>query len=93
MSCDIGSTEDLGLSEIHRKTVASAFWNCLIEKELRESDDTEYTFCDETSREEYMIKVDEHRKRIQYVQSNHECTSECKKRGIFVIIYFYKAHQ
>lgn len=80
------SKEYLGLSEIHRKTIANAFWNYFVENELEDSNDTEYLFNGQQDRENYMNRVDENR---VYMQGDHTCTEECKKRGMYCT-YMYQ---
>ncbi len=82
------------MSEIGRKTVASAFWNYQLESELREEGHEMYLFTDSKSREKCMDEID--RKRCVSVYAHEQCSEECKKRGVFmsyntyvtIIIYY-----
>ena len=69
------------LSELHCKTIASAFWNHQVEAELREKGWEEYLFANTGSREECMRRIDEERAKSVYSHDENECSEECKRRG------------
>ena len=69
------------LSEVHCKTVASAFWNHQVEAELRERHWEEYLFASSSSREEFVVKIDAKRAKSVYPHDESECSEECKRRG------------
>ena len=54
----ISSSHCTSLSELHFKTVGSAFWNHQVEEELRESGWEKYLFANRGSREECMMRND-----------------------------------
>lgn len=74
------------LSELHCKTVASAFWNHQVEAELREKGWEEYLFANTGSREDCMRRIDEERAKSVYSHGESECSEECKRRGYFTKI-------
>ena len=64
---------------LHRKSVASAWWTCQIEKELSEENKRGYVFNGPNAQEKYMEEVD--MKRTNSVYNHENCSDECKKRG------------
>ena len=72
-------TDSDSFPEIHRKSIASAFWNYQVEQELTECNTRHHTFSSDSSREEYMDEVDAKRRITPYAHST--CFEECKKRG------------
>lgn len=87
-----------GSEELHRKSVANAFWKYQVEKELREELCVqEYIFNGKFGREKFMNEVDT--KRATSIYPHAECSEECKKRGciinaditiILIIIYIHR---
>lgn len=67
--------------ELHRKRVASAFWNLEVEAEIREQNNLVHTFDGAGARDQYMDQVDDMRARSVYPHT--ECSDECKKRGMY----------
>ena len=67
--------------ELHRKSVAEAFWNAESESELREANKLHYKFISTSSREELMVEIDQQRASALY--SHQNCTEECRKKGIY----------
>ena len=80
-----GPESEVCTHELHRKSVAEAFWNAEIENELREEGKIGYIFSSLDSREELMDAIDEERTSHPYVHTN--CTDECKKRGMHLVHY------
>ena len=68
--------------ELHRKSLAEAFWNAEIEDELREKGKLDYRFSSVESREKLMDAIDEDRTKSPYL--HNDCTVECKKRGTYI---------
>ncbi len=66
------------LYELHRKSVAEAFWNAECEAELREANNINYKFSGGT-REHLMAEIDQKRASLTYPHS--DCSEECRKRG------------
>lgn len=66
-------------AELHRKTVASSFWNHELEEELREHGWEDFKFHVVEDREKAMDKVDA--KRAVTVYEHKDCTEECRHRG------------
>ena len=71
--------DKLTAGEIHRKSVASAIWNCQVESELKEQHMDDFRFNEASSREVFMQKVDE--KRALSTYSHENCSDDCKERG------------
>ena len=66
------------LAELHRKTVASAFWNGEVEGEWRDHN-PDFVFRTAQDRELFMDVVD--RKRAVTTYEHAHCSEKCKKRG------------
>ena len=79
INCDESTDMHMITHELHRKSVAEAFWNAEIEDELREKGQIGYIFSSVDSREKLMDSIDEERAKRPY--AHNECTDECKKRG------------
>ena len=69
--------------ELHRKSVAEAFWNAESEAELREANRLHYRFLSTSSREELMVEIDQQRASALYPHKN--CTEECRKTGTCIL--------
>lgn len=74
-------------SDLHRKTVASAFWNNELEEELREEGWDNFAFMKVDDREEMMQKIDEKRAMTRYTHIN--CSEECMGRGKWIQVYVW----
>lgn len=72
-------TDSIGVFELHRKTVAEAFWTAEVESELRERADVGHTFTSAASREQFMDVADKQRALQPY--PHDICSDECRKRG------------
>ncbi len=79
INCDESTDMNMITHELHRKSVAEAFWNAEIEDELREIGQIGYIFSSVDSREKLMDSIDEERAKRPY--AHNDCTDECKKRG------------
>lgn len=79
VSINHDESTDMITHELHRKSVAEAFWNAEIEGELREKGQIGYIFSSVDSRENLMDAIDEERAKHPY--AHNDCTDECKKRG------------
>ena len=66
-------------AELHRKTVANAFWNGEVENEIRELGWDHVTFKKAQDRERIMEEIDNERA-VNVYEHNH-CTEDCKRRG------------
>ena len=81
--CENPGTPDVleycSLAEIHRKTVASAFWAGEVEAEWREGDMT-FGFKSVEDRDQFMSEVDKRRAVSTYKHLN--CSEQCKRRGM-----------
>ena len=73
------AADDCVTSDLHRKTLANAFWTYQVEQEPRERNDLDYVFHGKRELDAYMDKVDSDRANSVYLHEN--CTDECKKRG------------
>ncbi len=78
---DLGSISPV---ELHRKTIASAFWNYELEQELREQGWEDFSFFTADYREKAMEKVDS--MRAVTVYEYKVCPEECRRRGEFQFI-------
>ena len=67
-------------AELHRKTVANAFWSYQVEEELTEENDRTHIITGSSSHNEYMDEVD--KRRATSVYSHEQCSMECQKRGL-----------
>lgn len=68
------------LAELHRKTVAGAFWAGEVEAEWREHDNG-FVFRSGDDKNVFMTEVDKKRAVTTYEHDN--CSKACKKRGEF----------
>ena len=71
--------DDPSVAEIHRKTVASGFWNYEVEQEMREQNMADFSFLRTSDREKFMEVIDEQRATTIYEHT--DCSEECKLRG------------
>ena len=69
--------EYCSLAEIHRKTVASAFWAGEVEAEWREGDMT-FRFKSVEDKDQFMSEVD--KRRAVFTYKHLHCSEQCKRR-------------
>lgn len=70
--------------ELTRKHIAEAFWNSEVESELRLHGDITFKFKERLDREKFMDAVDQ--KRASHPYPHTQCSEECRKRGILLLL-------
>lgn len=67
---------------------ADAFYNGELEHELRQIGMIEYAFKSDSDRETCMKSVEQHRVRNIYKHTPEDCSPDCARRGIIIILYY-----